>query len=50
VTHPSKRRRPIKIATDGEITKLRMPLEFHVSDKPLFLLKPEPAVAEANRS
>jgi len=27
-----------------------MPLEFHVSYKPLFLLKPEPAVAEANRS
>ena len=50
VTHPSKKRRRVKIATDGEITRLQMPLEFRVSDKPLFLLKPEPAVAEANRS
>ncbi|SPB13031.1 diacylglycerol kinase [Caballeronia novacaledonica] len=50
VMHPSKRRRPVKIATDGEIAKLKMPLEFHVSDKPLLLLKPEPTVAEANRS
>ncbi|KXV13339.1 diacylglycerol kinase [Caballeronia megalochromosomata] len=50
VTHPSKKRRWVKIATDGEIAKLRMPLEFRVSDRPLFLLKPEPTVAEANRS
>jgi diacylglycerol kinase family enzyme len=50
VTHPSKKRRRVKIATDGEITRLQMPLEFRVSDKPLLLLKPEPAVAQANRS
>ncbi|SAK57891.1 Diacylglycerol kinase [Caballeronia hypogeia] len=50
VTHPSRKRRLIKIATDGEIAKLQMPLEFRVSEKPLLLLKPEPAVAEANRS
>ncbi|BCQ25205.1 diacylglycerol kinase [Caballeronia sp. NK8] len=50
VMHPSKKRKSIKIATDGEIAKLRMPLEFRVSDKPLLLLKPEPKVAEANRS
>ncbi|SAL12095.1 Putative lipid kinase [Caballeronia arvi] len=50
VMHPSKKRKRIKIATDGEIARLPMPLEFRVSDKPLLLLKPEPAVAEANRS
>ncbi|KND55895.1 Transcription regulator [contains diacylglycerol kinase catalytic domain] [Candidatus Paraburkholderia kirkii] len=50
VTHPSKKRWLVKIATDGEITRLRMPLEFRVSDKPLLLLKPEPAAALANRS
>ncbi|SAK59048.1 Putative lipid kinase [Caballeronia calidae] len=50
VMRPSKKRKSIKIATDGEIAKLPMPLEFRVSDKPLFLLKPEPAMAEANRS
>jgi diacylglycerol kinase family enzyme len=50
VMHPSKKRKRIKIATDGEVTRLPMPLEFRVSDKPLLLLKPEPAVAQANRS
>jgi diacylglycerol kinase family enzyme len=50
VMHPSKKNKRVKIATDGEITKLPMPLEFRVSDKPLLLLKPEPAVAQANRS
>ncbi|WP_250493234.1 diacylglycerol kinase family protein [Caballeronia sp. GAWG1-1] len=50
VTHPSGRRRRVKIATDGEVAWLQMPLEFRVSDKPLLLLKPEPVVAEANRS
>jgi diacylglycerol kinase family enzyme len=44
-----KKRRRIKIATDGEIAWLDLPLEFRVSDQPLLLLKPEPAVAEANR-
>ena len=50
VTHPSKRRRRVKIATDGEVTWLDMPLEFHVAPEPLFLLKPEPEIALANRS
>ena len=50
VTHPSKRRRRVKIATDGELTHLDMPLEFHVAPEPLFLLKPEPEIALANRS
>jgi diacylglycerol kinase family enzyme len=43
-------KRGIKIATDGEVTHLPMPLTFRVSDQPLLLLKPEPGVAEANRS
>ncbi|AET91417.1 hypothetical protein BYI23_B008100 [Burkholderia sp. YI23] len=50
VMHPSKKRKRIKIATDGEIARLPMPLEFRVSDKPLWLLKPEPEAAQANRS
>lgn len=50
VTRPGRRRRPVKIATDGEVTRLDMPLEFHVAPEPLFLLKPEPEVALANRS
>lgn len=50
VTHPGKRRRRVKIATDGEVTWLNMPLEFHVAPEPLFLLKPEPDIAQANRS
>ncbi|KMY85799.1 Transcription regulator [contains diacylglycerol kinase catalytic domain] [Candidatus Paraburkholderia calva] len=49
VTHPSKKRRCAKIATDCEVMRLDVPLQFRVSDQPL-LLKPEPAVAEANRS
>lgn len=50
VTHPSKRRRPVKVATDGEVTWINMPLEFRVASEPLFLLKPEADVANANRS
>lgn len=50
VTHPSKRRRPVKVATDGEVTGIDMPLEFRVASEPLFLLKPEADVANANRS
>jgi len=49
-TRPNDKRRRIKIATDGEIAWLDLPLEFRVSEKPLLLLKPEPALAEANRS
>lgn len=50
VTHPSRRRRRVKIATDGEVTHMRMPLEFRVGETPLFLLKPEAEVAALNRS
>ena len=50
VTHPSKRHRPVKVATDGEINWITMPLEFRVATEPLFLLKPEADVANANRS
>ena len=38
--HLSHRRR-IKVATDGEVTWLRTPLEFMVSPTPLYLLKAE---------
>ncbi|MET0334169.1 MAG: diacylglycerol kinase family protein [Rhizobacter sp.] len=32
----------VKVATDGEVTLMRAPLEFRVSPKPLYLLKPRP--------
>ncbi|MBN3751382.1 diacylglycerol kinase [Paraburkholderia sp. Tr-20389] len=50
VTHPSKRRRRVKIAMDGEVTHMDMPLEFRVGETPLYLLKPEADVAALNRS
>ncbi|WP_244817062.1 hypothetical protein [Caballeronia sp. Lep1P3] len=46
---PGKRRRA-KSATDNEVARLDMPLEFRVRERRLLLLKPEPAVAEAHRS
>jgi len=48
--HPLKRQRPVKVATDGEINWLNIPLEFRVAWAPLYLLKPEADVANANRS
>ncbi len=39
--------RRVKVATDGEVSFMRPPLEFRVSPKPLYLLKP---TAEANPS
>jgi diacylglycerol kinase family enzyme len=33
-------RRGVKVAFDGEVCKMRAPLEFRVSPKPLYLLKP----------
>jgi len=39
------RRRQIKVATDGEITMMDNPLEIHVMDEQLLLLKPEPKLA-----
>ncbi|SAL45381.1 hypothetical protein AWB69_04587 [Caballeronia udeis] len=50
VTHPSKRQRPVKVAAGGEINWITMPLEFRVAPEPLFLLKLEADVANANRS
>lgn len=35
-------RRRIKVATDGEVTRMRMPLEFRVVEGRLLLLKPVP--------
>ena len=35
-------RRGVKVAFDGEVCWMRAPLEFQVSPKPLFLLKPLP--------
>ena len=36
-------RRGVKIAFDGEVTRMRAPLEFRVLAKPLYLLKPDPS-------
>ncbi len=36
-------RRGVKVAFDGEVTRLRAPLCFQVLSKPLFLLKPAPS-------
>jgi diacylglycerol kinase family enzyme len=35
-------RRGVKVAFDGEVTRLRAPLRFQVLAKPLYLLKPAP--------
>ncbi|KQN70381.1 diacylglycerol kinase [Duganella sp. Leaf61] len=42
------RRRQVKVATDGEITMMDNPLEIHVMDEQLLLLKPEPKSAVAH--
>ncbi len=34
--------RGVKVAFDGEVTRLRAPLDFRVLNQPLFLLKPSP--------
>jgi diacylglycerol kinase family enzyme len=34
-------RRGVKVAFDGEVTMMRAPLDFHVLEKPLYLLKPQ---------
>ncbi len=34
--------RRVKVATDGEVSMMRTPLEFRVSPRPLYLLKPDP--------
>jgi diacylglycerol kinase family enzyme len=33
-------RRAVKVAYDGEVSRMRVPLEFRVAAKPLYLLKP----------
>ena len=30
----------VKVAFDGEVTRMRTPLEFRVAPQPLYLLKP----------
>ena len=34
-------RRNLKVATDGEVTRLELPLTFRISPEPLWLLKPD---------
>jgi hypothetical protein len=38
-------RRGVKVAFDGEVTRMRSPLDFRVLAKPLYLLKPDPLAA-----
>jgi diacylglycerol kinase family enzyme len=40
-------KRRVKVATDGEVCHMRTPLEFRVSPKPLYLLKPPPTTRVA---
>ncbi|MCX7276698.1 MAG: diacylglycerol kinase family protein [Burkholderiales bacterium] len=42
------RLRKIKVAYDGEVTRMRTPLEFRVAPQPLYLLKPADADGAAN--
>jgi len=38
-------RRGVKVAFDGEVTRMRAPLDFRVLAKPLYLLMPVPDAA-----
>lgn len=38
-------RRRVKVAFDGEVTRMRAPLDFRVLEQPLYLMKPGPADA-----
>ncbi len=40
-------RRGVKVAFDGEVTRMRAPLDFRVLSKPLYLLKPQGNAAAA---
>jgi diacylglycerol kinase family enzyme len=40
--------RGVKVATDGEVRRLRPPLQFSVSPRPLHLIRPAPAAAAGN--
>jgi diacylglycerol kinase family enzyme len=46
VVRPSRlyRARSVKVAFDGEVTRMRPPLDFRVLARPLWLLKPVPAM------
>jgi hypothetical protein len=37
----------VKVATDGEVLRMRAPLRFRVAPEPLMLIKPPPASLEA---
>lgn len=41
----SRRQRSVKVAADGEIERMQMPLRFTVSPEPLWLIKPPPHAA-----
>jgi diacylglycerol kinase family enzyme len=41
-------RRSVKVAFDGEVTRMRAPLEFRVLAQPLYLLKPGPGAEAAS--
>ena len=40
-------RRRLKVATDGEVRRMRGPIEFAVADEPLMLLRPDPVEGAA---
>jgi diacylglycerol kinase family enzyme len=42
--------RRVKVATDGEVSLMRTPLEFRVSPRPLYLLKPPMPAARAQEA
>lgn len=46
VTPLIRRRRRLKVATDGEISRMDTPIEFRVAPEPLLLLKPIDVVPE----
>jgi hypothetical protein len=39
--------RSIKVATDGEVLRLALPLQFRVAPQPLWLIRPLPEAAAA---
>jgi diacylglycerol kinase family enzyme len=41
VVRPRRARRQLKVAADGEITRVAAPIEFTVGPEPLYVLKPE---------
>ena len=38
----------MNVAFDGEVTRMRAPLDFRVLAKPLYLLKPQPLATAAD--